>query len=146
MTGEAEFTFRNVKTGEVETIIHRNLVVNGGKEAIADVMRGNTTNSRGQISYCGLGTGTTGVAPTQTTLTTEIYRKKISTRTRSGQTAIFTTFFNTSEGNGTLREAGLFGDNASAILNSGVLFCRLLINRTKGINDTLTITWRVTIA
>ena len=62
----------------------------------------------------------------------------------------FTTFFTTSVGNGTLREAGLFGtgvgQTASATSGTGQIFCRTNINRTKTSNDTLTLEWTITIS
>jgi hypothetical protein len=59
--------------------------------------------------------------------------------------ATFQTFFTTTEGNGTLREAGLFGDAATDGINTGTLFSKLAINRTKSASDTLTMSWDITI-
>lgn len=123
----------------------KNMVVTAGKNSIADGLRGTTENSKGIITYCAVGTGTTAPALADVQLQTELGRKLISVRSVSGNVATFQTFFTTSEVVGTLKEAGLFGDAATATANSGTLFCRVAINRTKSSNDTLTLSWTVTI-
>lgn len=135
----------NVKTGKYDFELVKNMFVTSGKNALASRLAGTTANNKGQITFCGLGTGTTAPALSDTTLQTEIDRKQISVRSFNGNVATFQTFFTTSEAIGTLREAGLFGDDATDTANSGTLFCRTAINRTKTSNDTLTLTWAVTI-
>lgn len=124
---------------------YKNMVVTSGKNAIADGLRGTTANNKGIITYCALGTGVTAPGASDTALQTEIVRKTISTRTVSGKIATFKTFFNQNEGNGSLKEAGLFGDAATGVSGSGTLFCRTNINRVKTSSDTLTLEWNVTI-
>lgn len=144
-TGMVHLLFHNIKTGKKEEILVKNMFVTAGKNSLADALRGETSNNKGIITYCALGTGTTAPALSDTALQTEIARKLISVRSASANVATFQTFFTTSEGNGTLKEAGLFGDLASGTANSGTLFCRTAINRTKSSNDTLTLSWAVTI-
>lgn len=137
---------RDAKTGRLKSRdTYENLFVTTGRRAVADALRGNVTSNRGQITYCSVGTGTNVPAAADTTLQTELYRKLVSVRSVSTNTAIFKTFFNQTEANGVLREAGLFGDDASDTANSGTLFARVNINRTKTTSDTLTITWMVTV-
>lgn len=145
--GELDIIIRDAITGQIKTKDHyTNMFVTSGKKAIADALRGNTTDNRGEITYCAVGTSAVAPALADTGLTTEIARKQISVRTWNGDnTSTFQIFFTTSEANGTLREAGLFGDHASATLGSGILFCKAAINRTKTSNDTLTIAWTITI-
>jgi hypothetical protein len=137
--------FRNVKTGKITRQYADNMVVTTGKNSMADGLRGTETNNKGIITYCALGTGITAPAESDTKLQTEIFRKLISVREVSGNVATFTIFFTTAEAVGSLKEAGLFGDNASGTTDSGTLFCRVAINRTKTSNDTLTLAWSVTI-
>jgi len=99
----------------------------------------------GYITYCALGTGSTAPVAGNTTLGTEIFRKLVSVKSVSANVATFQTFFTSSEGNGTLGEAGLFGDAATASSGTGTLFSRLLISRVKTSSDTLTLTWTITI-
>jgi hypothetical protein len=147
LTGEVTLEFRNVKTGKVRRYVERNMVVTLAKNAIAQRLTGN--DSAAVITYCALGTGITAPALADTQLQTEIERKLVSVRSVSGNIATFQTFFNISEGNGTLREAGLFGDasgvTASDTVDSGQLYCRVAINRTKTSNDTLSLSWVLTI-
>lgn len=145
LTGQVKLTFTNVKTGKKRVYEYKNLVTTLAKESIADGLRGNTTSNKGIITYCALGTGTTAPALGDTQLETELVRKQISARSATNNQALFETFFNTSEGNGTLKEAGLFGDDASETTDSGTLFCRVAINRTKTSSDTLSLSWTVII-
>lgn len=147
LKGEVVLEFENVKTGKVRRYVYKNMVVTRAKTAIAQRLSGNA--DAGEITYCALGTGSTAPALADTQLQTELVRKLISVRSVSSNIASFQTFFTTSEGNGTLREAGLFGDaigvTASGTANSGQLYCRTEINRTKSSADTLTLTWSLTI-
>lgn len=136
----------DAKTGKLKAEdLYQNMIVDTGKQAIADALRGATNNNRGIITYCGVGTGTTAPTEADTDLETELFRKEVSVRTVSGNVATFQTFFTTEEANGSLQEAGLFGDGATAVADSGTMFARVLINRTKTSNDTLTLNWNVTI-
>ena len=145
-TGKVHIEIRDAKTGKLkfEDLVN-NMFVTAGKNSIADALRGTSESNKGIITYCALGTGTNAPALVDTDLQTELVRKLVSVRSVSGNVATFQTFFTTSEGNGTLREAGLFGDDATATANSGTLFCRASINRTKTSSDTLTLSWAVTI-
>jgi hypothetical protein len=145
-TGKLEITLRDAKTGMVKYHgFHKNMFVTTGKNSVADGLRGNETGNKGIITYCAVGTGTTAPALSNTTLETETFRKLVSVRSAANNVATFEIFFTTSEANGTLKEAGLFGDDASDTANSGTLFCRTAINRTKTSNDTLSFSWAVTI-
>lgn len=117
----------------------RNLITTAAKESWAAAHIGETANNQGIATYHAVGTGITAPALGDTTLQTEIFRKLISVRSKSNNQSIFQTFFTTSEANGTLRELGLFGDAASGVVNTGTLFARAAINRTKSSNDTLTV-------
>lgn len=145
-SGTIDIVIRDARTGKVKSHDRvKNMFVTAGKNSLADALRGTTSNNKGIITYCAVGSSI--VAPTlaDTSLLAEIARKAISLRSVAGNIATFQTFFTTDEANGTLREAGLFGDAATASANTGTLFCRAAINRTKSSSDTLTISWSVTI-
>ena len=148
LTGKVTLTFQNVATGKFRKYIYHNLVVDAGINSIAARLSGSDVpaNKKGTITYCALGTGTTAPAAGDTTLETELVRKEISTRESTTDTATFRTFFTTDEGNGTLKEAGLFGDDASETADSGTLFCHTAIDKTKTSSETLTVDWEVTVA
>jgi len=144
MTGAVEIVCRDALTGKVKWIENvKNMVVTTAKNNIAAALAGSAVANKGKITYCAMGTGTTAPALADTALESELGRKLVSVRSASANVATFQTFFTTSEVVGTLREAGLFGDDATAIADSGVLFCRTAINRTKSSSDTLTLTWSV---
>lgn len=146
MTGQCQIIIKDAKTGKIKyDHTSKNMVVTAGKNSIASALQGTTANNKGIITYCALGTGTTAPEATDTTLETEIFRKLISVRGVDGNVATFSTYYTTSEANGELKEAGLFGDDASGSADSGTLFCRVAINRTKTTGDTLTLVWTVTI-
>lgn len=143
--GKVLIEIRNTVTGEITRGLTDNMVVTAGKNSMASALIGQTANNQGIINYCALGLGTTAPALGDTTLEDELFRKLISVKSVEDNVATFSTFFNTSEAIGTLREAGLFGDAASLTADSGTLFCRTAINRVKTILDTLTLYWAVTI-
>jgi len=145
--GRVTMVLRDAKTGRIKWRgVSSNMFVTAGKNSLADHLKGTTENNKGIITYCALGTGTTAPALADIKLQTELFRKLISVRSVSANVTTFETFYTTAEGNGSLKEAGLFGDAASGTVDSGTLFCRVAINRTKSSNDTLSLSWSVTIA
>ena len=144
--GACALILRDGATGKVKAVdLIKNTFVTAGKNSIASALKGNTDNNQGIITYCAVGTSVVAATLADTGLTTEIFRKLVSVRSVSGNVATFQTFFTITEANGTLREAGLFGDAASGTANSGTLFSKLAINRTKTASDTLTMSWDITI-
>lgn len=144
--GACALILRDGITGKIKSVdFIKNTVVTVGKNSMAAALMGTTSNNQGIITYCALGTNVTAPELTDTTLGTEIFRKLVSVRSVAGNVATFQTFYTTAEGNGTLREAGLFGDSATSTANSGTLFSKLAINRVKSSSDTLTMSWDITI-
>lgn len=143
--GKVFAILQDIHTGRIRQSITDNMVVTAGKNALADRLIGTTSNNRGIITYCALGTGITAPVAGNTAMEIELFRKLISVRSVSGNVATFQTFYTATEVEGTLTEAGLFGDDASGTAGSGTLFCRTLINRVKTTSDTLTLVWTVTI-
>jgi len=123
-----------------------NTVVNAGKAFIAQSMIKTTTNSPVAMTHMGIGTGVTAVAPAQTALVTETgTRSAVSptntTVTVTNDTIQYVATFAAGNGTAALTEAGIF--NASS---AGTMLCRTVFSViNKGADDSLTITWRVTI-
>lgn len=147
ITGVVRGWLRDAKTGKLKAYFeHRNLVVDSGKSAIAARLAGDVAvANRGEITYGAVGTGGSTPAAGDTTLETELFRKVLALRQFSGNVATFRLFLNTSEGNGTLLEFGLFGEDASGTADSGTLFNRVNINKVKTVAETLTIEAQITV-
>ena len=145
----AVLTFRDARSGRItDQIKVHNLAVNTGLYSIASRLSGVDIpeNVKSTITYCAVGTGTDAPAAGDTELQTENTRKQVSVRSVSDAVAKFRTYFNTSDANAVLKEAGLFGDDATSTPDSGTLFCRLAINKTKTDAETLTIDWEVSVS
>lgn len=135
--------------GEITYQHHaHNLVVDTGLATIAERLAGVDTpaNTKGTITYLGIGTGTTAAAAGDTTLDTEVFRKQISVRTYTDEVAKFRIYLNTTEANVAIKEIGLFGDDATVTADTGTLYARLIIDKTKTSSETLTIDWEVELA
>lgn len=147
MTGELMIEIHDAKTGKLKSRdIVKNLIVTAAKNAVALGLSGQGSGSgAGQITYCAVGTSNTTPVVGDTSLNAELYRKLVSVRSVNNNVAQFQTFYNQNEANGTLKEAGLFGDAATTTPGSGTLYAHTLIDRTKSSSDTLTLTWSVTV-
>jgi hypothetical protein len=114
-----------------------NLVVTTGKTFIAARMVGTPT----AMSHMALGTGTTAAAVGNTALETELVRVALATASSTGAVTTYVASFPAGTGTGAITEAGIL--NASS---SGTMLCRTtfpVVN--KGADDTMSITWTITI-
>lgn len=115
-----------------------NLVVTAGKNFIASRMTGSTT----AMSHMAIGSSSTAAAAGDTGLGAELGRVALSSSSTTGAVTTYSATFPAGTGTGAVVEAGVF--NASS---SGTMLCRTtfaVVN--KGANDTLTITWQITIS
>ena len=147
MKGRVRFIIEDVVTGEIERSPWTwNIIPDAGRTAIARRLAnvGSKANE-GIITYGAVGTGTTYPQNSDTQLAVELDRKLCSRRTNTLNVITVRTYFTTEEANGDLKEFGLFGEDADGTANSGTLFERVLINRTKTIAKTLTIESEITI-
>ncbi len=125
-----------------------NVVVDTGKAFIAQSMQKTTVNTPVAMTHMGIGTGSLNPTSTaQTALGTEIGTRSSVTATNvtttvTNDTAQYVATFAAGNGTGAVTEAGVF--NASS---AGTMLCRTVFSViNKGDNDTLTITWKVTVA
>lgn len=129
--------------GAVKENIHiPNLVVTVGKEWIAARMA--DTGIPGEMSHMAVGSGTTAAANGDTALGTELGRVALDTSGGSvaANVVTYNATFGAGTGTGAVTEAGLF--NASS---AGTMLCRTVFAVVnKGADDTLSITWTVTIS
>jgi hypothetical protein len=115
-----------------------NLVVSSGKTFIASRMVGTTASA---MSYMAVGSSSTAPVAGDVTLGAELGRVALTSGTSSGAVATYVASFGTGVGTGAIVEAGIL--NAST---AGTMLCRTtfaVVN--KGANDTMTITWTVTV-
>ena len=119
-----------------------NLVVTTGLNYIAARMT--DTGIPTDMSHMAVGSGSTAAALGDTTLGTELGRVALTGAegAPSGNDIVYTATFAAGTGTGALQEAGVF--NAGA---AGTMLCRTTFSTVnKGADDSVTITWTVTIS
>lgn len=132
--------FGNIK----ETVDLKNLVVAVGKAFIASRMMG---ISAAVISHMAIGTGVVAANLSDTTLGTEAGRAALTstsnvTTTTTNDAVQYVATFAAGVGTGAITEAGILNASAAGTLLARTVFA--VIN--KAALDSLTITWKVTIA
>ena len=118
-----------------------NLVVTAGKGYVASRMKDATATA---MSHMAVGTNSTAAAAGDTALGTEAGRAALTSTTvnTSAGTVTYVGTFAAGTGTGALVEAGIL--NASS---GGTLLCRTVYTTVnKGANDSMTITWVITIS
>ncbi|NDC87965.1 MAG: hypothetical protein EB075_04025 [Bacteroidetes bacterium] len=116
-----------------------NLVVTAGKEFVASRMAGVSSD---EMSHMAIGTSSTSPAAADITLGTEAARVSLTSTTVTNANVVYVASFPAGTGSGAIVEAGLF--NAAS---GGDMLCRTtfaVVN--KGANDSITITWTVTVS
>jgi hypothetical protein len=119
-----------------------NTVMTVGKAFIAARMAGTSANV---MSHMAIGSGSSNPTdPAQTALATELGRVALSVAggTPSAAVVTYNATFGAGTGTGAVTEAGIF--NASS---AGTMLCRVVFAVVnKGANDTMAITWTVTVS
>lgn len=118
-----------------ERSIH-NAVTTAGKNMIADRLLASPT--LGVPTHMGVGTGT----PSATALGAELDRNALTSKTRSNAVVTMVGNWAAGDGTGAITEAGVF--DAASAGNCHLTTSFAVIN--KGANDTLQITWTLTIS
>ena len=137
LTGKVHLTVTN-EHGEVVEQRATNLVVTTGKNFTASRMVGTASNV---MSHMAIGAGTTAAAVGDTALGSELGRVALTAGTATNNVVTYTATFGTGVGTGAVTEAGIF--NASS---AGTMLCRVVFAVVnKGANDTMAITWTVTV-
>lgn len=138
-SGELHIVLRdeNGKIKDERTV--KNLVVTTGVNYIADRM---ADAAESAMSHMAVGSGSTAAAAGDTALETEEARVALTSTTQTNEDVVYVASFGAGTGTAALTEAGIL--NASS---SGTLLCRTVFAAVnKGANDTLQITWTVTIS
>ena len=137
LTGKVHVTVTN-EHGEVVEQRAANLVVTTGKNFTASRMVGTADNV---MSHMALGSNNTAAAVGDTALLGELGRVALTAGTATANVVTYTATFGQGVATGGVQEAGIF--NASS---AGTMLCRVvfaIVN--KGANDTIAITWTVTV-
>jgi hypothetical protein len=141
-TGQLKIVLRD-KDGNVKSEkIEKNLVVTAGLQFIAARMTDGSIPT--DMSHMAVGTGTTSAAANQTALVTESARVALTggQGAPSAATIVYTCTFAAGTGTGALTEAAVL--NAAS---SGTMLCRTVFSAVnKGADDSVTITWTITIS
>ena len=132
MTGALSIAINNQIVAEVD-----NTVVNAGKAWVAQRM--NNVNS--VMTHMAIGTSTAAINLSQTTLTTEIARVSLTSTTVNANSIVYVGTFPAGTGTGAITEAGTFDASSG-----GDMLCRTVFPVVnKGANDSMVITWTVTV-
>jgi len=123
-----------------DTIVQKteNLVVTAGKEWVADRMN----NANTVMTYMSIGTGTTAAAAGNTTLVTELDRNALSSTTVTNNNVAYVATWAAGDGTGAITEAGIFNAASAGDMLARTVFS--VVN--KGADDSMTITWTVTVS
>ena len=116
-----------------------NLVVTAGKDYVASRIKDATATA---MSHMAIGTGTATPAAGNTALGSQSHRSALTSTTVSSNVVTYVASFGAGDGTGAITEAGLF--NASS---GGDMLCRTTFSVVnKGSQDSMTITWEVTVS
>lgn len=116
-----------------------NIVTDLGKAWIAARM--SATGTPVAMSNMAIGTGITAAVSSQTTLITESARSVLTSTTVTANAVTYVATFGAGAGTGAVTEAGIFNDPTAGTMLNRTTFS--VIN--KGVSDTISITWVVTI-
>lgn len=115
-----------------------NLVVEDGRAEVAKAIAGESIDMPIAMA---LGSDSSSVSSTDSSLGDEFYRDGIDDISRSDTTVTFDHTFSPGEGTGTVAEIGLFSSEDD---ESGTMFARITpVERNKQANDELTVVWSI---
>jgi hypothetical protein len=137
-TGDVTLVLRGPDGQIKDTQEIKNLVVTTGKNFIAGRMTGTATI----MSHMSIGSTATAAAAGDTALGGELGRVALSSGTTTGAVTTYAATFPAGTGTGAVVEAGLFNASSAGTMLARTTFA--VVN--KGANDTVTITWAVTIS
>jgi hypothetical protein len=109
------------------------MIVDAGLNHIADQM---SAKIQAVMSHMAIGTGTAAAVSGDTTLGTEVYRKALTSKTRTGNKVSYVASFGANEGSGNITELGLLNAPSNGDMLSRIVFSA----KNKGVNDTLEFT------
>jgi len=116
-----------------------NLVVTAGKGYVASRMKDTTATA---MSHMAIGSGSTAAAAGDTALGNQLGRVALTSTTVSGAVVTYVASFPAGTATGAVTEAAIL--NASS---GGTMLCRTVFSVVnKGAQDSMTVTWTVTVS
>ncbi len=115
-----------------------NLVVTAGKNWVADRMN----NANTVMTHMAVGTGTTAAAAGNTALVTQLDRNTLTSTTVANNTIAYACTWAAGDGTGAITEAGIFDAATGGDMLARTVFS--VVN--KGADDSMTITWTITVS
>ena len=115
-----------------------NLVVTAGKNWVADRMN----NANTVMTHMAIGTGTTAAAAGNTALGTQLDRNTLTSTTVTNNTIEYACTWAAGDGTGAITEAGIFDASTGGDMLARTVFS--VVN--KGADDSMTITWTITVS
>ena len=140
LRGVVKVYVKSLKGDHVDERVVRNLVVNVGKQHVADLLIGASAAS---FNFCGVGSSNQAPSPSDTDLIQPLGRKQVTDRFRAANKATFSTFFSSQEFNGTWRECGLFTAETGVVMLARAVFSPEIV---KDQSKTVTVDWDIEVA
>ena len=143
---ELKFLYRQLcdLTLVKQKVVH-NIIPTVGRSVIAQRFA-NTTTYTGVVNYGAVGSSNTAPVNGDTTLTTETFRKAISSAAYASNIAYLSNFYSASDFTGTVEEAGWFIDGTSSVDTGQILSHFLTTTIAKAATETLTCESEITIS
>lgn len=141
LAGHATLILRD-KNGNIKEVREvKNLIVDAGFDFVCDVM--GKAAQPADMEYTAIGTGTTAATDTDTQLEAHSTRVTNSYGHTAGEDTYYTTAtFGAGAGTGAITESGLFNHTST-----GSMLCRQTFDViNKGANDSLEVTWKITLS
>ena len=134
MKGKLQIRLNDEVVQEVD-----NIVVTAGKGYVASRMKDATATA---MSHMAIGSGSTAAAASDTALGNQLGRVALTSTTVSNAVVTYVASFPAGTGTGAVTEAAIL--NASS---GGTMLCRTVFSVVnKGAQDSMTVTWTVTVS
>ena len=134
LKGHLEITLNGELVRDID-----NLVVTAGKGYVASRIKDATATA---MSHMAIGSGSSAAAAGDTALGTELGRVSLTSTNVSAAVVTYAATFAAGTGTGAVTEAGLLNASSSGTMLARTVFS--VVN--KGANDSMTVTWTVTVS
>jgi len=133
IVGRHRITLTDKKTGRIKRRSKwiKNIIPNVGIYAILDRLADEQVHTdEGIITYGAVGIGASTPVAGDTIMNDEVFRKAISTFSRTDNVLSITSYFTDAEANDALTQYALFGEEATGVADTGTMFAYLNFDGT----------------